>query len=179
MASGKHWYATAKMYCSPRNGLQEAEFAKALYTIFRPVAAKLRRNSSLSVKQLLGDRTELARLLREANVGYSKATGKINPIQFQTWFTSYNSCQTYKIFLENAILSTQIVFQDIESFSPFTQAYGLEPLFLEGNASNQFARNAQLAIIGDPKARVKEYTSPDSPSNAFVVLGTKYLWCCL
>ena len=35
IASSEHWYATgAKMYCSPRNGGQMAEFARALYTIF-------------------------------------------------------------------------------------------------------------------------------------------------
>jgi len=172
MASGDNWFATAKMYCSPRNGLQEAEFAKALYTIFRPIASYLRGDlDPLSIKSLLGDKNKLFEILSRNGIGYNKNTGKLTTGQFQRWFTSYNSCQTYKIFLENALESTRIVFQDIESFSPFTQAYGLEPLFLEGNASNRFARNAQLAIIGDPKAAGKEYTTPDSPSGAFIVPG--------
>lgn len=174
MASGDHWFATAKMYCSPRNGMQEAEFAKALYTIFRPIASYLRAElNPLSIKSLLGNKNKLFEILSRNGIGYNKSTGKITPMQFQGWFTSYNSCQTYKIFLENALTSTRIVFQDIESFSPFTQAYGLEPLFLEGNASNRFARNARLAIIGDPKAAGKEYTSPASPSGAFIVPGQR------
>lgn len=160
-SSNDYWWAGVKMYCSPRNGLQMAEFARALYRVFRPSIAFLTNNSNWSINRYFSDRRQIFKILDQEKIKYNVITGKLDTAQFKDWFTNYQDCQTFKIFLENAYKSTAIVFKDIESFSPFTQAYGLEPVFLQGNDATWASGNPRspLAIIGDPKARGKEYTT--------------------
>ena len=53
--SDKEWARNSKPYCNPSNNLLSAEYAKNLYTVFRPIIATLKNNPQLSLRTVFND----------------------------------------------------------------------------------------------------------------------------
>ena len=157
----KDWTSGAKPYCSPRNGVQVAEFAQALYTIFRPTIAYFKNNPNVNVKRFFENR-EYIRLLVEDNISLDLN----NPTYKGRNFFSSWTCKPFNLFVGSAYESTRIVLRDMQAFSPFTQAYGFEPAFLEADGEGRgelrrlYGRNSLLGIIGSPEQAGWEFTTP-------------------
>jgi hypothetical protein len=169
----KDWTSGAKPYCSPRNGVQVAEFAQALYTIFRPTIAYFKNNPNVNVKRFFENR-EYIRLLVESDISLNLN----NPTYKGKNFFSSWTCKPFNLFVGCAYESTRIVLQDMQAFSPFTQAYGFEPVFLEADGEGRdelrrlYGRNSLLGIIGSPEQAGREFTTPKkggffSPNNPY------------
>jgi hypothetical protein len=159
----KEWVRNSKPYCNPSNNLLSAEYARNLYTVFRPIIATLKNHPELSLKTVLNDTRSnfyYKKILSEFNIDLENGTLNRQPLFTQSW-----TCKTFNFFFKYCIESTKIVLNDIMSFSPFTQAYGFEPAFLDSKGEGAeelkgYVRNAVLGIIGSPSSKAGwEYTT--------------------
>lgn len=157
-----------KPFCNPMNGGMVRKYFVDLYRNFKPFIEEMRRSvfdsrdgKPANVRQLLSRRVDI---LKKANIDVNAQTSG--------W-----PCWTFDIFLKNyaAIDSTRYVFRDLPNFSPFTQAYGFEPTFLDrqvlvrgGNGeiltelNREWGTNTDLVISGSPYENGWLYTHPSN-----------------
>lgn len=87
-----------------------------------------------------------------------------------TWITNRGYCKPFDLFASNEFnnvprKSTKIVFNDLQSFSPFTQAFGWEPTFLSKNTSdsngkkelNPTRNTYDVGVFGSPVNKGKVF----------------------
>lgn len=157
-----------KPYCNPMNGGMVRKYFVDLYRNFKPFIEEMRRSVFDSLDGKPANVRSL--LLRRVDI-LNKAGVDVNA-QTSGW-----PCWTFDIFLKNyaAIDSTRYVFRDLPNFSPFTQAYGFEPTFLDrqvlvkgGNGAiltelnREWGTNTDLVISGSPYENGWLYTHPSN-----------------
>ena len=117
------------------------------------------------------------KILSRANINLEEGTLNRKPLFTQSW-----TCKTFNFFFKYCVESTKIVLNDIMSFSPFTQAYGFEPAFLDSLGTDYerqelegYVRNAVLGIIGSPSSKAGwEYTT--AKKGGYFQPGVSHIW---
>jgi hypothetical protein len=117
----ENWFA--KPFCSPVQGLEIGAYWACIFEIYDNIMNAFNNNNHKGLKSLLAS---------------MRSQFKKDSTTFQTYTDLYNkkgkvkwTCDgLFKIFIENAVRSTEIILDNLPKYTTFTQNFGFHPTFL-------------------------------------------------
>lgn len=178
IGNDQDWVVNGAPYCSPVQGADIAKYWECIFEIYTNIINQFRNQSDRNLKRILADlSTKYSPSPSRQNVTYSELFEEKGKVRW--------TCETYKIFVENAVRSTQTILEYLPRHTAFTHYFGFQPTFLIRGSESDVERRkvwgtAQTSSVPDilvsGSADNGGWLFTTSRKNGYFSPGAQYTW---